>query len=467
MWRSWAAASARGAARRRRIPITGGGTGSFFPSDVPGFKVAGVKIEYRTPETSAIHAQWGKEGEIHHNDLNDTGSHILNRHQLISVIKNNRGSGVHIHHNRIVRARQGGIDIGNDSVTSHNDIVVHSQSTNSYGVSAYGIDGFVIHNNVVRGTGEHPIGIGMVSKSRGGKVHHNRIEVQNTEGSAEYGATGSAGLRMTWGTDEVELWNNHVTVKAQANLVGPGLDSWGRGLWVGLPDPEAKVLFRNNTIIARNNDGRAKAAGIAVVCGNESPGLVFRDNLVVSNWGNVVLADDYGKGDGYPQFFGNIFRKEDQHENYRTVKSDYRGYVATGVFVNNRYEGGASRESIEGEFESRELKEMAFGWEYDLRVSSGGRAMEGASVRIFDNTGAQIFSGSTDAEGRVSAVLIEYWATNSGDNPGAPEALTQDAFGTYGNRIDKNPYRVSVSAGGATKEQSVTATGNIRAELEL
>ncbi len=438
-----------------------------FVSDTPGFKVAGLNIEYRTPETSAIHAQWGKQGEIHHNDLNDTGSFIINRHQLVSVIKNNRGSGTRIHHNRIVRARQGGIDIGNASETSHNEIVVESRSTNSYGISSYGIDGFTISNNMIKGSGEHPIGIGMVSKSRNGKVHGNRIEVQNTEGSAEYGATGSAGMRMTWGTDQVEVWNNHVTVRAQANLVGPGLDSWGRGLWVGLPDPQAKVLFRNNTIIAKNNDGRAKAAGIAVVCGNESPGLVFRDNLVVSNWGHVVLADDYGKGDGYPQFFGNTFRKEDDHENYRTVKSDYRGYVATGVFIGNRYEGGSSRDSIEGEFESRELKDIAFGWEYGLTVKSGGRTLPGASVKIYDNTGAEIFSGMTDESGRIDAVLIEYWATNNSDNPGPPEALRRDVFGAYGNRIDKNPYRVRISSAGVTKEQPVTATGNINAEVEL
>jgi hypothetical protein len=440
--------------------------GVYFASDVPGFKVAGLSIEYRTPETSAIHAAWGKDGEIHNNDLNDTGSFIINRHQLVSVIKNNRGSGVRIHHNRIVRARQGGIDIGHSSETSHNEIVVHSQSTNSYGVSAYGIDGFTIHSNTVRGTGEHPIGIGMVSKTLNGKVYGNRIEVQNTEGSTEYGATGSAGLRMTWGTDKVEVWNNHVTVKAQANLIGAGLDSWGRGLWVGLPDPKANVLFRNNTIIAKNNDGRAKAAGIAVVCANESPGLVFRDNVVVSNWGNVVLADDYGKGDGYAQFFGNVFRQEDGHENYRTIKSDYSGYISTGVFINNRYEGGASPDSMDGQFGSSELKDIAFGWEYGLNVKSGGRGVSGASVKIFDNTGTEIFSGSTDESGRIDAVLIEYWATNNDQSP-APEALTKDAFGTYGNRLDKNPYRVRVTSGGATKEQSVTIKGNINAEVEL
>ena len=433
---------------------------------VPGLKVAGLRIAYRTPETAGIHAPWGKDGEIHHNEIEDQGATILNRHQLIAVIKINRAPGMNVHHNLIKRARQAGMDIGNGNTISHNEIHVDSHSTNSYGIVAYQVDGFTVHNNTIVGRGEHPIGIGMVSKSLNGKVHSNRIDVQNTRSGGEYGDTGSAGMRMTWGTDKTEVWDNHITVRAQANLLGPGQDSWGRGLWVGLPDPASSVLFRNNTIVANNTDGQAKAAGIAVVCGNESPGLVFRDNLVVSNWGNVVLADDYGNSNGYPQFIRNTFRKQDAHANYRTVKSDYKGYVSTGVFINNRNEGGAAIDSIDMQFDSSKLKDVAVGWEYGLTVKAGGSAAAGASVKIFDNTGAEVFSGTTDAGGRISANLIDYWATNNTDAKVA-EALTRDSFGAYGNRIAKNPYKVRVTAAGANKEESFNITGNMNAEIAM
>lgn len=437
-----------------------------FNAAVAGFEIEGLNISYRTPETSGIHIPWGKGGDIHHNTLKDEGSMVVNRHLSIVVIKVNRAPQMKIHHNQIVRARQGGIDIGNDTVVYDNHIALDSVVTNSVAIGAYAVDGFTIYNNTIDGKGVHPTGIGMVAKAKNGKVYNNRIEVQNTKAGAEYGSTGSAGMRMTWGTDNVEVFNNHITVKAQADLLGGGEDSWGRGLWVGLPDAKAKVTFRDNTIVAKNNDGKAKAAGIAVVCLNQSPGLVFRNNVVVSNWANVLLADDYGHANGYAQFVGNTFRKEGPSGDYQTVRSDYRDYVSTGVFINNRYEGGASRESVNGEFSSKQLKDFAFGWEYGLNVTAGGRAAAGATVKIYDNTGAEVFSGTADDKGHVHAYLVEYWATNNASSPVA-SALTKNAFGTYGNKIGKNPYTVDVTAGGAKKQEKFEITGNMNATMAL
>lgn len=457
--RQGAGASATNTSRLAWHPI-------YFSVDVLGFELAGLKVEYRTPETSGLYAMWGKQGTVRHCDFNDTGSTIINRHQSLATVKLSRAPGMKIHHNRVVRARQGGIDIGNGAVVYENSITLDSHSTNSVAIGAYEVDGFTIYNNTIYGRGEHPTGIGMVSKSKNGKVYNNLIDVQNTRGGVEYGATGSAGMRMTWGTDNVEVWNNHITVSAQANLIGPGLDSWGRGLWVGLPDPAAKATFRNNTIIARNNDGRAKAAAIAVVCLNQSPGLVFRNNLVISNWANVVLADNYGHANGHARFIGNTFRKEDAYGTYKTIKSDYRDYVSTGVFINNTYENGASAVSVEGQFSSTQVKEMAFGWNYTLSVTNGAAAAAGATVQILDNAGAQVFSGTADASGKVVAQLTEYLATNKSSYPVAGK-LTRDVFGVYGNKIVKNPYTVKVQAGSKSSSRTFQITGNTQMAIAL
>ena len=453
------AASATDTARRGWHAI-------YFSGGVPGMKIAGLKIEYRTPETSAIMAIWGKDGAIHHNEFNDTGSTIIDRHQLIAVIKTNRDA-MKIHNNRIIRARQAGIDIGKGSEVFENEINIDSHSTNSYGIVAYAVDGFTLYRNTIVGRGEHPIGIGMVSKSLNGKVHSNSINVQNTRGSAEYGATGSAGMRMTWGTDKTEVWNNHITVSAQANLIGPGLDSWGRGLWLGLPDAASNVLFRNNTILANNNDGRAKAAGIAVVCGNRSPGLVLSNNLVVSNWANVLLTDDYGDSQGFPRFVGNTFRKADNHAAYRTIRSHYVSRIATGNFISNRYENGASANSIDLEWNGSANKEAGFGWQCRIVVRNAqGQPVQGASIQITDNAGVRVFTGTTGADGRISAELMEYIATNRGSYT-VTGALSKDVFGVYGNKIVKNPYSLRVEGGGKTVNSTFQITGDMELPVNL
>jgi hypothetical protein len=435
--------------------------------DVPDLKIAGMKIEYRTPETFGINVPWGRDGKIHHNDLHDTGSFIINRHQLIAAIKANRAPRMEIHHNRIVRARQAGIDAGPGAVVHNNEINIDSHSTNSYGVVLYDVDGFTVYNNTIKGAGEHPIGIGMVAGSRNGKVYGNRVEVQNTRGSTEYGSTGSAGMRMTWGTDKVEIWNNHITVRAQANLIGPGLDSWGRGLWLGLPDAGASVLFRDNTIIARNSDGRAKAAAIAIVCGNRSSGLVFRNNMVVSNWANVLLTDDYGDSQGFPRFVANTFRKEDNHSNYTTIRSQYASRISTGNFFSSTFENGAALSSLGMEFHGSGLKEIGFGWSLRLTVRDAqNRTLNGVSVRIVDNSGAQVFSGSTDADGRVVTELVEYQASNRSSYSVAGQ-LTKDAFGLYGNRIRKNPYTITVEGNGTRISRVVEITGDMEVGIDL
>jgi hypothetical protein len=316
---------------------------------------------------------------------------------------------------------------------------------------------FSLHHNKVFGVGEHPVGFGLIAGAANGSVFSNYVEVQNTQHSAEYGDTGSSCIRMTWGTDNVEVSFNTFIIHAEEDYRGTGVKSWGRSVWVGLPKPEQRVTFHDNMIIANNSDGKAKAAAIAIVCNNESSNLVFSNNTVVSNWSNVLLADNYGHAGGYARFVGNTFVRQDSHKSYATVRSDYLWVQSTAVFIDNILEKGASFDAPDLQFDGQGKKEIAFGWRMSVEVrDKDGKPVQGAHILVLENEGKTVFDGQSDAAGAAETEPIEYLLTNAGaDNS---KKIKGKAVKTVGRMIVKTPYRVEVENGGRKSDRTVTTS---------
>ena len=224
------------------------------------------------------------------------------------------------------------------------------------------------------------------------------------------------------------------------------------------------MLFEKNTIIANNQGNGAKAAGIAVVCWNRSEGLVFRNNVVTSNWGNVLLGDDYGTSDGYPRFVGNTFQQTGTDPDYRTIRGGYRYRPATAFFMGNSYEQGAAFESMElywnatsseaDWYEGKVKKDVARGGPCRILVrDSGGNPIDGAMVTITDNIGEVILEEMTGANGEVQIDLAEYHITNRTIYED-PEKLTLDYIPGGGNKLEMNPYTVRVEKNSLLNTQS-------------
>ncbi|MCC6347521.1 MAG: carboxypeptidase regulatory-like domain-containing protein, partial [Nitrospirales bacterium] len=344
-------------------------------------------------------------------------------------------------HHTIVRTRQGGIRVGEGGEVYNNEVHIDSRVTNSVGVSAAS---GMIHHNKVFGSGVHPIGIW---PGRNGKVFSNYVEVRSTRKGDEYGDTGAACLRMTWGTGEgVEVMYNTFLLRASRDHKGTGFNSWGRALFVGLPGAEQKAEFHDNVIIALNDDGEAKAAAIAVVCNNMSPSLIFRNNRVESNWANVLLADSYGFADGYPQFIDNTFVKRDNYSSYKTVKSGYSSRPSTGTFIGNTMEKGASLENVDLEFSGKGKKEIRIGRHLTVEVrDASGAPVRDAVVTIKDNGGETVFEGATDDGGRTVADVVQYLLTNVRGGESIGKRM----------KIKKTPSTLLVSHRGKNRKKSV------------
>lgn len=430
-----------------------------YDYDASGIEIGGLEIVYQTPDTSGILLHWANDARIHDNTITDQGSIVTNRHQGVAVIEANRGgrgARYTITGNLIKGARHNGIRAGKESEISGNDIIIDSRVTNSCGISAAGV---ISHNRIIGG-GVHPIGIWPGSSV---KVADNYVEVQNTRRGDEYGDTGAACLRMTWGNDNVEVMNNSFILHAGASNKNGGVKSWGRALWVGLPKPEQKALFHDNLIVATNNDGTSKAAAIAVVCLNESPHLVFRHNTVVSNWSTVLLADSYGHAAGYARFVDNRFIGLNDHGGFKTIRSQYSDNASTGVFINNIFEGAASADDVDLEFAGKGLKELAFGWRLNAAITEAGKPLVAANVKITDASGVTVFEGVSGQQGNVAADLITYLLTNQSRTRSAKNAVAKKD--EKGSRVDKTPHTLRVAYGEQVIEKNVLLQGNTNIEI--
>ncbi|MFO0753439.1 MAG: carboxypeptidase-like regulatory domain-containing protein [Thermodesulfovibrionales bacterium] len=417
-----------------------------------GIEIGGLEISYRADNTHGVFLHWGKAAHIHHTSVQDSGTVVTDRHQGIDAIRAGNLSGSRVHHTT-VKTRQVGIRVGTGSEINNNEVTINSQVTNSVGLS---IQSGSVHHNKVYGSGVHPIGIW---PDHDAKVYSNYVESQSTRSGAEYGDTGSACLRMTWGTgNNSEIMYNTFIVNASANYNGTGFNSWGRALFVGLPEASLKADIHDNVIIATNNDGKGKAAGIAVVTNNVSSGLVFRNNRVESNWANVLLADDYGYADGYAKFIDNTFVKRDNYSSYKTVRSEYSSRPSTGVFTGNTMENGASLENVDLEFSGTGKKDILVYWHLGVAVkNSGGAVLSGSAVSVKDSTGKVVYSGQTDANGSITADVLQFEDSNlSGGSVVSREVKTVNT-----------PHTITVSRDGLTATRSVTVNANMTVEMTL
>ncbi len=365
------------------------------------FEVGGLDITYQARDTSGIFLNWGWGTHIHHNTLRDLGNDVSNRMQGVDAVKGVNQGGVTADHNLIRRARQVGIRTGSGSEVYNNEVHIDSNATNSSGIN---VAGGSVHHNKVYGIGVHPIGIWPGTDI---KVYSNYVDIESTRNGVEYESPGAACVRMTWSNDNVEVMYNTFILHESGNFKG-------RALWLGLLDPNQKAEFHDNIIIANNRDGLAKAAAIDVDCNNESPYLVFRNNKVISNWGNVVLSDEYGWGDGYAHFIDNTFIRQDNYPNYLTIRSQYSSFPSTAVFINNRFEHGASLRSMDLEFFGSGNKEIAIAWYLDITVQDkSNNPVSNARVVVNDRAGNVAFNGATDSQGHVRAEVTEYLFTNN------------------------------------------------------
>lgn len=380
--------------------------------------LAGLHIEYHGDDVGGIFVNGGFDIDIMDNTLLDNGSVVSNRHQAIAAIsvmqQTQKCKRATIYRNRVESTRQIGIRSFLESDLAFNYVGIDSRVTNSIGLRAAS---GLIHHNVVKGRGIHPIGIWPGNNV---KIYSNYVDSRTTRKSREYKHNSSACFRMTFGNDNVEVYNNTFYAISIADGVEPGYDSTSRALFIGLNNPKQSAVFHHNLIAGVNEGDNVKAAAVGIISNNVSDKLVLHDNIIASNWGNILLADSYGYSSGFPRFENNIIVKLPGGNNYATFRSQEKNYDCTAILISNRYENGASKESIDIQFSGNSQRELVFASRKSIQVLDANRTpIPKAAVRFINKSGDEITSATSNAEGYVTALLPYRVVTNRHCPPGA------------------------------------------------
>lgn len=367
------------------------------------FHVANLYVRYGGKDVGGIIIAT-TNGLFEQNTIEDTYEFgtLKNRHQGVEALTGakNTTSEQHIYrYNTIVNTRQRGIVTGNNSEVYGNHITIRSIATNSNGIGMYAGQGLKIHDNTIIGRGEHPVGIGAGggSGSDNYEVYNNLIDLQITALGEEYGSSyandptatymgnAASGIRVTWGGDKLNFYNNQITIKTNARYEGTYsptgakayINGGGKGLFIGAYEGETST-FSGNTITV-TGDG---AYTYGVTCSYSfSDGMFVVNNIITSSQYNIVVGDDYGACNAYPLFQGNTLIKSGALEGYKTITSTYNetDRNSQARFVDNVYQNGASESSIALKPSGSGLTDIYFG----NAVSNEYRY----SYRLHDNNG--------------------------------------------------------------------------------
>ena len=355
---------------RGNNPVTTYSTAAGDSRSAPNAHIANLYVRYGGRDVGGI--IWaGSNGLYEQNTIEDTYEFgtLKNRHQGVEALtgsKNITATGNIYRNNTIINTRQRAIVTGNSAEVYGNHISIRSIATNAGGVWQFAGQDISIHDNTIIGRGEHPIGVqvGGGDGSDNWQIFNNIMDMQTTALGEEYGASylndptstyisnSAAGIRVTWGGDNINAYNNQITIVTDDRYAGTYsptgatayINGGGKGLFIGIRTGESST-FSNNTISV-TGDGKYT---YGITCSyNFSDGLFVLNNSITSNLYNIVIGDDYGACNGYPLLQGNTLIKMGESAGYSAIITTYNDVDrhAQARFVDNSYQNGASETSI-------------------------------------------------------------------------------------------------------------------------
>lgn len=416
------------------------------------FELAGVEMDYGGPQLIGLYLHWGPgDARIHHNVFLDRGDVILNRHgagsRSMIYAAGSTGSG-QIYDNLIKRTRQMGLH-GNQ--VYNNEIYIDSYTTNSFGISRG--DNALYRNNRIFGTGYHVVGIGW---GKGNTYRNNFVHLVGQGPDfrdTEYGNQESLnGFRLTQYAGSTADYSDNLyelnTILIKGGACNGSSCTEARGIQHSADASIRNNVIRDNVIKVDMASSIRQAAAVVTQglrdrCGTEEP-ILWEGNTLISNIANVRMGDYYAAGCNH-RFHQNHLVRIGSRSDYYTFVFDTGWALKDHHMVDASFAGGASLNSV------RFLnagQDFHVGWTLQVQVRSSGQAVAGASVSLFDINDQQIAQGTTDANGRFSAVVTQLIRRQGGDE-------------------QKTPTRVVASFGGASVEQSLAVTETTSLILEL
>jgi hypothetical protein len=389
-----------------------------------GLTVHDVKFQLSVDSSVAVYTTYTGHQVLYNNTVSSIVKKIANRHQLEGVtFKMNNSeqfTGGQIYQNHLTGGPQGGIFSAAANVSVHdNEISQDGYYWNDFAIYAWGNSQKVFNNKIIPLDGRGiQIGGGAVNvggANEGAKnvaVYSNKITVierpqtvnnNSDKPSCEMG--GAYGIQFDDRPSRSSAYDNEVLALAdKCEAVALKLTDVG-------PNNES----HNNTYVAQRIENSSQIAAAVLTGGAE--GFRSQDDTFIAD--TATIAFDWDGGSNLAFQNPVLGKGTNPAPNYVTFSFQNGGAAVSNIrIINPVFKNGAAKDSTDmeriGAQEWHLAAEYFIEWTLTLSVSDGaGKPLAGAAISIDDANHSQVFSGATDGNGKVSAVLPELHVYNS------------------------------------------------------
>ncbi|MDR1984899.1 MAG: carboxypeptidase-like regulatory domain-containing protein [Prevotellaceae bacterium] len=429
-------------------------------------EVAGITVDYYGDDICGMKTS---DGNIHHNVLYDRGSVVTDRHSGIRAVMTGSKPSNIFAFNSLRRFRHRGID-GSGKI-EHNELYSDSFETNSFALGIYA-ESQATHNKIF-GMGYNPLGVGWANDIH---VSNNFIYMRGfspSMRSTEYNRKSSVvGMRVTnydGRTMENMLFEDNIIVlKAEDGCTG------ACGIWTVNSDHDNNIVYRRNKIKVEampgnntnpeqgntgayyNGDVNYSLAAIDV-CGGSTNGseerpspIIFEDNHCIGNVNLVIIGKSYGIGNSVWLYRTKLEKIEHDSEFFRPVRLGFWFWnTFNNRMVDTEYTGFSESEMTPYFYGSSGKMEMSYGETKTLTINDGsGAPLANKPITLRTDDDDYIQTVTTDATGKIKFDLLtvrhfKYGSSIEGGPSGVPTQIDYQRY--IFSAAGYQPYSISIA----------------------
>jgi hypothetical protein len=443
--------------------------GIFIQEVSTNIKIHNLEIFVKSRATTSTYEQTcgifmlrAKSPKVYNCVVDNQASEVLNRHSIpavgINVSLDAASASCEVYGND-VKTTHMGIRVGYGwqaygplgNKIYNNNVTVDQVAVNAYGLLLGGMSQLEVYSNSINGMTKRG-GRGIIfSYIENFDIHHNTI---NTREGRTAESFQTHGIRSRWGVRYGKIRDNIVNVFAgQTADYGNALGIYvTASVYSENPIKDIGVEISNNVIKAITYDVNKIACALCFEMVDKNNQFIIKDNSINTNrlgikfsasWNETVNCEDLKL---YKTRIIKFAENSSKFQTYEVI--GHRGQVKDVYLVDTMYENGASEDNISFN------QDLSFGELTHVSTSkvlakdARGISVPGATVKLTNRLGKQVFSEKTNGNGEyISEVPYKKHSKSGGKTDFNPIALTA----SYDCKVGSKQINVS----NLTKEFSV------------
>ena len=379
-------------------------------------EIAGVTVDYYGNSVAGMIAG---NGYVHHNVIIDRGTVVDNRHQGIKALNLGSSTANEAAWNSIRRFRHQGL-YSNGRI-HHNELYADSFDTNSFMIGPG--EGATVTRNKLFGMGYHPLGIGWANNIT---VRNNFIYLHGfapTLRSTEYNRkSGIAGLRTTNYDDS--FYNNMLYEENIIILKAEDGCTQARGIWSTNGFHDSKIIYRRNTVKVEAMPGNLKNtqngfyngdvnnaicavtfSGAQLPHPKENPAvpdpIIFEDNHLIGNVNLVVIGEGYGITSSVRMYRTKLEKIGHDSDCFHPVRLGYWYWnTFNNRMIDTETKNITANEMTPDFYGNSGYMQIHYGYAHELTLTANSQPLRNTGVTISID-GVQHAVEKTDGNGKL------------------------------------------------------------------